>query len=69
MFAAKIDPSKLKDIISFENNKETLTNTLIYLKYSKDSAEIIATHPKKFLWIDLLKFFEGKTEKMVGECI
>lgn len=62
LFAIRIDPSKLKDVIPFQNNKETLVSTLIHLKFPKVSAEIVAAHPQKFLWVDLLKFFDGKTE-------
>jgi hypothetical protein len=30
--------------------------------FTEDSAAIIKEYPKKFLWPDLLKFFEGKTD-------
>lgn len=62
LFGLKLDPSKLVDIVGFERNYEALFKALIYLKYSKASAEVMALHPGKFLWLDLPKFFEGKTE-------
>jgi hypothetical protein len=35
---------------------------LNHLKFSKAAALVIVSYPKKFLWADLLGFFEGKTD-------
>jgi hypothetical protein len=65
----KIDPSKLGDIMSYQNNRESLLKALDHLKFSKASALVIISSPKKFLWVDLLKFFEGKTDQLIRDCI
>jgi len=39
------------------------------LRFSEESSKIIANYPKKFLWPELLEFFQGKTDKLIDEFI
>ena len=60
-FGLKYDPTKLKNLVEFANNRCHLTEALVVLGYSNQSANIISTNPSKLLWPELLKFFVGKT--------
>ena len=60
-FGLKYDPTKLKSLVEFSNNRNHLNEALIILGYSHQSASIISFNPTKLLWPELLKFFSGKT--------
>lgn len=62
LYGLKYDPSKLIELAPLGNNREALAKALVYNGFSKSSASVMAEHPGKFLWLELLKFFEGKME-------
>lgn len=65
----KYKPSSLQDIIPIGFNRAVLTDTLVRLGYRRDNAEIITGAPHKFLWPDLLSYFNHKTDQTVCDCL
>lgn len=68
LFALKVDPSVIKDIINYDGNASALTNALINRGYPAEAAQIVAMFPAKFLWPELMAFWKGKTPDVIREC-
>ena len=51
------------------NNRAVLTQSLISLGFRRDNAEIISGAPHKFLWSDLLSFFDHKADQTICDCL
>ena len=69
ILALKINPQMLHEIVSCGNNFEVLYKVLCGLSFSEQSARLIQSYPSKFLWLELLKFFEGKPQDIVDDCV
>jgi len=44
-------------------------DALLFLGFSEANAKLMASSPKKFLWRDLLKFFRGKIDQTISDCV
>ena len=69
IFALKLDPSKLIDIISINDNRLVLKNTFVHLNYTVESADIITKYPQKFLWPELLAFFKCRSVNEINDFV
>jgi hypothetical protein len=69
MFAFKVNSHLLASIAYSEQASEELAKTLHKLGFTESASIIMKANPKKFLWPDLLKFFEGKPQSMVEDCV
>ena len=47
---------------------QALSAALVKQGYPSEASAIMALHPKKFLWTELMKFWKGKTEGVIVEC-
>ena len=68
LFCLYINPFVVKDIVTFQGNVQALTEALVKQGYPSEASTIMARHPKKFLWTELMKFWRGKTEGVIVEC-
>ena len=68
LFALKINPHVVKDIINFNGNVAALSSALSYYGYPIEAAQVMACHPRKFLWLELMQFWKGKNKDVVNEC-
>ena len=69
ILALKINPKLLHEIVGCGHNLEVLYKVFCDLGFSEQSARFIQSHPSKFLWVELLKFFEGKPQTIVYDCV
>ena len=67
LFALKVNPYVIKDIIDYNGNTAALSNALVHSGYPQEAAEVMAKQPSKFLWLELMKFWKGKTDDVVKE--
>ena len=44
-------------------------DALKHIGFKEDDAKLMASSPKKFLWRDLLKFFRGKIDQTISDCL
>ena len=68
-FGLKYDPTRLRQLVSLHNHETRLVEALKLQSFSPKAAVVIATHPHKLLWPQLLKFFNGKTTQNVEDCV
>jgi len=52
-----------------EKNLTSLQQALLHSGFSESSSQIMRRYPSKFLWPELLKFFHGKPECMIDDCV
>ena len=69
ILALKVNPQLLHEIVGCGHNSKVLLQTFVALGFSEQSARSIQSCPSKFLWLELLKFFEGKPQAIVDDCV
>ena len=69
ILALKMNPSLLQGIVTSAANSASLVEALMHSGFASDPALMISKNPSKFLWPQLLKFFKGKSQTTVCECI
>ena len=68
LFAIKVNPYVIKDIIEYNGNVQALSGALVKQGYPSEASNIMALQPKKFLWSELMAFWKGKSEEVIIEC-
>ena len=68
LFALHVNPFVVKEVIDYEGNVQALSSALVKQGYPQEASSIMAMHPKKFFWTELMKFWKGKTEEVIIEC-
>ena len=66
LFAMHINPKELHGMFNSLQNKLNLRDALNIKRYPASSVNIIGLYPEKFLWPELLHFYEGKSDEVIA---
>ena len=65
LFAFQLNPRSLQGLINNPVSMASLKEALAIKKYPAAAVTVMAIFPDKFLWPDLLQFFEGKSGEVI----
>jgi hypothetical protein len=65
LFALQLNPRTLKDIFDNQRNIGALRGALRHKKFPESATAIMCIYPQKFLWPDLMSFWQGKSDDMI----
>lgn len=67
LFAMHINPKELHGMFAQPVNKLSLRDALTIKGFPASAVNIISLFPEKFLWPDLLRFYEGKSDEVISQ--
>ena len=68
LFGVHLNPSLLKGIFDNPENVKPLKQALHHKKFPATAVGAMCSYPAKFLWPDLMRFWEGKSESVISHC-
>ena len=67
LFAMLINPKELHGMFNQAENKVSLREALTVRRYPPSAINVVALFPEKFLWPELLHFYEGKSDEVITQ--
>lgn len=68
LYGLKLNARLLQGIFDKDRNTSSLREALTIKKFPPSAVTVMCLYPAKFLWTDLLNFWEGKNEVIIAEC-